>query len=481
MRILLIFFLSFFWNNCFSQSNPWVQNSEYFKEKPPYQLNPFLFEDGSFQISDGDYRLKFNAQGILNKDLIQVIREEKSTAAQKTGGCTTYDMKKNIRYTLEDNLIHVEQYFSDKKNEYKVIRLEEQTHVVKSVWDEYSNVANHTDVGIITSIEDKIILYQTYFAISTNTHPHLFKPKGMNTYLRLSIVNLKDYSVSYEYVLIDVFNSTFGKKKEVLDKYDFKCIGLNDKHELLFSLSKAVLKDRNAQLLTLSDYKGVDYCNASMDVWSVNLDDFSQKKVISTSVESPLKASSVSFSYTSDGWMLSWTESVEAKYYSFHARVFALDKDQDLNEVKLNFPIQSLKLKKLQTPNIRIFKDLQGKKQFCVSDPEYPSILSMNEQLELTVFDNNKLKWDLLKNYILADNELMCLPTIKNLSEIDLENLSGLPKEIEWGANHTRILRFRKVENQIRYVHIETANKLVETGHVEKIKELYLKTGVIAL
>jgi hypothetical protein len=480
MRFLLIFFVGFFWNISFSQSNPWVQNSEYFKDKPPYQLNPYLFEDGSFQISDGNYRLKFNAQGILNPELIEEIQEEKSTALQETGGCTTYDTKKNSRYTLSNNVIHIEQYFSDKKNAYKAIHLEEQTHVVKSVWDEYSSQANHTDVGIITSIENKIILYQTYFAISTNTHPELFKPKGINTYLRLSTVNLKDYSVSYEYVLIDVFNAAWGKKKEVLDKYDFRCIGLNDKHELLFSLSKAVLKDRNAQVLSLSDYKGVDYCNASIDVWSVNLHDFSQKKVYSTTIESPLKAASVSFSGTSDGWMLSWTEAVETNY-SFHARIFAIDKDQDVNEVKLNFPIQSLIFKKMNTPNIRIFKDLQGNKQFCVSIPEYPSIFKMNEKSELTIIDNHVLKWDLIKNYIFSENELMCLPAIKELSKEELTNLSGLPKEIESTDNHTRILRFRKVGDQILYVHIETLNKLVETGHVEKVTNLYLKTGAIRL
>jgi hypothetical protein len=463
-----------------AQSNQWVANSEYFKDKTPYQISPYLFEDGSFQLTEGNYRFKFTNQGVLNKELVQEIVEQEADSDQKMSGCTAFDMKKNIRYTLADNIIHIEHLFPDKKNEYKAIPLEKQEHVVKSVWDEYSNNSNHVDAGIITSLEGKIILYQTYFAISANTHPNLFKPKGINTYLRLSIVNLKDYTVSYEYLLIDVFNSTFGKKKEVLDLFDFKCIGMNSKQELLFSISKTAFKDRNAPPLTLSDYKSVDYCKANIEIWSISLQDFSQKKVYSNSIESTPKAESVSFTSGNDGWMLTWTEPKE-DYFTFHARCFQLDVDYDTKETVIHFPSQDLKLLKPQTPNLRIFSGLNGQKLFCLEVPNYPSIFIMDENLKLLVRDNSVLKWDLNKNYVLSDSEMLCLPCLKEFSKEELKPLSDLPESIPSTALHTRILKFRKVGSTILYLHIETLNKLVETSRMEKIQQLFLKTGQISL
>lgn len=463
-----------------AQSNSWVANSEYFKDKSPYGIGSYLFEDGSFQLTEGNYRFKFNNQGIMNKELVQEIVEQEADASQKMSGCTAFDMKNNIRYTLADNIIHVERMFSDKKNEYKAIPLEKQEHVVKSVWDEYSNNSNHVDAGIITSIEGKIVLYQTYYAISANTHPDLFKPKGINTYLRLSIVNLKDYTVSYEYLLIDVFNSAFGKKKEVLDLFDFKCIGMNSNQELLFSISKTVFKDRNAPPLSLSDYKSVDYCKVNADIWSINLRDFSQKKVYSTLIESSLKAESVSFTSGNDGWMLTWTEAKE-DYFTFHARCFQLDSDYDIKETVIHFPSQDLKLMKPQTPNLRIFAGLNGQKLFCLEVPNYPSIFMMDEHSKLSVRDNSILKWDLNKNYVLSDSEMLCLPCLQEFSVEELKPLSDLPESIPSTAPHTRILKFRKVGDTIFYLHMETLNKLVETGHVEKIQKLFLKSGQITL
>ena len=480
LKTCLGFSLSLSFSFClFAQSTTWVENTEYFKDKSPYQIGSYLFEDGSFQLSEGNYRFKFNKQGVLDRNLIQEIVEETGTSDQKMSGCTAFDMKNNIRYTLADNIIHIEYLFADKKNEYKAIPLEKQEHVVKSVWDEYSNNSNHVDAGIITSLEGKVILYQTYFAVSTNTHPDLFKPKGINTYLRLSIVNLKDYTVSYEYLLIDVFNPAYGKKKEVLDLFDFKCIGMNAKQELLFSVSKTSFKDRDAPPLSLSDYKGVDYCKSGIDIWSVNLNDYSQQKVYSTIIESNKNASSVSLTFGNGGWLLSWTEPRE-DYYTFHARSFELDKDYDVKETTIHFPSAELKLKKSQTPNLRICKEPNGRELFCTTTPDYSSILMMDEDFNLKVWDNGVLKWDLNKHYVLSDSDMLCLPCLKNLSKEEVTFLSDLPVSISPTNNHTRILKLRKVGNSIISLHIETLDKVTEAGSL-RIKQLFLKTGKIEL
>lgn len=481
MRLLnLVFFL--FVSCClFGQAGSWVQNSEYFKNKLPYQVGSYLFEDGSFQLSDGNYRFKFDSKGVLNKELIQEVVEEKSGSDQKTSSCTAFDMKTNTRYTFVDDRMHIERFFPDRKNEYRAVVFEKQEHVVKSVWDDYSNNSNHVDAGIITSIRDKVILYQTYYAISSNTHPGQFKPKGINTYLRLSILDLKDYSVTYEYLLIDVFDQAFGKKKEVLDFYDFKCIGINKKQELLFCLSKTSFKDRHAPPFTMSDYKSVDYCKSNLDVWAVSLNDYSQKKVYSTSVESASTATSVSFNLINDGWMLTWTKLTGSNAYSFQARVFELDASYFVKETNLSFPSREVKLNKPQTPNLRVYTDLNGQKQFCTMLPNNQTIFILDEHSELKIVENNTLKWDLLKNYVMTDSDMMCLPCMKPLSDDETKALSDLPAEIAANSPHTRILRFRKVGNEVFYLHMETLNQIVETGHVEKIKELYLRTGKIAL
>lgn len=482
MRLLISFFISFsfcfsfFFSFCHAQSTNWTENSEFFKDKSPYQVGSYLFEDGSFQLSEGNYRFKFNNQGMLDRSLIQEIIEMEGASDQKTSGCTAFDLKKNIRYTLADNIIHIERMFPDRNNEYKAIPLEKQEHLVKSVWDEYSNNSNHVDAGIITSIDGKVILYQTYFAISANTHPGMFKPKGINTYMRLSIVNLEDYSVSYEYVLIDVYNPDYGKKKEVLDLFDFKCIGLNAKQELLFSISKTSFKDRDAPLLTLSDYKGVDYCKSGIDVWTVNLRDYSQKKVYSTVIESPKNASSVSLNFGNEGWLLSWTEPRE-EFYTFHASRFKLDRDYDLLETTVHFPSQEFKLEKSQTPNIRVYKDLMGREWYCTAIPNDPKIFMMDENSKLKVWNNDLLKWDLNKNFVLSDADLLCLPCLKDLSSQEIRMLSDLPEAISSTAPHTRILKLRKIGNSILVLHLES---LDEPKNL-KMKQLFLKTGKIAL
>lgn len=463
----------------FGQSNTWTENSEFFKDKSPYQVGSYLFEDGSFQLSEGNYRFKFNNQGVLDRSLIQEIVEMEGAPDQKTSGCTAFDLKKNTRYTLADNIIHIERMFPDRNNEYKAIPLEKQEHVVKSVWDEYSNNSNHVDAGIITAIEGKVILYQTYFAISANTHPGVFKPKGINTYMRLCIVNLEDYTVSYEYLLIDVFNPVYGKKKEVLDLFDFKCIGMNAKRELLFSISKTSFKDRDAPLLSLSDYKGVDYCKSGIDVWTVNLDDYSQKKVYSTVIESGKNASSVSLNFGNEGWLLSWTEPRE-DYYTFHARRFKLDKDYDVLETAVHFPSQEFKLEKSQTPNLRIYKDLLGRELYCTAIPNDPAIFSMDENSMLKVWDNSLLKWDLNKNFVLSDADLLCLPCLKDLSPRDNKLLSDLPEAIQSTAPHTRMLKLRKVGSSILVLHLESLDKSTDAGSL-KVKQLFLKTGKIEL
>lgn len=481
MRLLIALYFIHVCSVFLAQSNGWVENSDYFKDKNPYGIGAYIFEDGSFQLSEGNYRFKFNSMGVLNRELIQEIVEEPAAADdQKSSGCTAFDLKNNVRYTLADNIIHIERQFPDRRNEYKAVPLEKQEHVVKSVWDQYSNNSNHVDAGIITSVPGKVILYQTYYAISANTHPDLFKPKGINTYLRLSILDLKDYTVSYEYLLIDVFNPAFGKKKEVLDLFDFKCIGINAKQELLFSVSKTAFKDRNAPPLSLSDYKSVDYCKSGIDIWSVSLTDFSQKKVYSTLIESSPKASSVSLSFGNNGWTLTWTEPRE-DYFTFHARCFKLDADYDVKETLLRFPSQDLKLTKPQTPNLRNYKDLNGKELFCLSVPNYPSLFIMDENSNLVVRDNSVLKWDLNKHYIFSGSDLLCLPCLKEFSTADLNPLSDLPASIPPTSPHTATLKFRKVGDTIFYLHMESLNKVVETGHVEKIQLLFLKTGRIQL
>lgn len=467
-------FFIFCFSFCLAQSNNWIESSEYFKDKSPYQVGSYLFEDGSFQLNEGDYRFKFNSQGVLDRSLIQEIVEVEAAPDQKTSGCTAFDLKKNIRYTLRDNIIHIEHMFPDQKNEYKAVPLEKQEHVVKSVWDEYSNNSNHVDAGIITSVEGKVILYQTYFAISANTHPGMFKPKGINTYMRLSIVNLENYTVSYEYLLIDVFNAAYGKKKEVLDLFDFKCIGMNTKQELLFSITKTSFKDRDAPPLSLSDYKRVDYCKSGIDVWTVNLQDFSQKKVNSTVLESNKSASSVSLNFGNEGWLLSWTEPRE-DYFTFHARRFKLDKDYDILETVVHFPSQEFRLEKSQTPNIRLYKDLVGKEWFCTAIPNEPAIYRMDEDSRLKVSDNSILKWDLNKNFVLSDSDLLCLPCLKDLLPEENCLLSDLPSVAQPAESGTRQLKLRKVGNTIRVLHLES---LEDSG---KIKQLFLKTGKIEL
>lgn len=475
----LSFSFSFCFSFCYAQSNVWVENTEYFKDKSPYQIGSYLFEDGSFQLSEGNYRFKFNKEGILDRSLTQEIVEETGLSDQKMSGCTAFDLKNNIRYTLADNIIHIEYLFADKKNEYKAIPLEKQEHVVKSVWDEYSNNSNHVDAGIITSIEGKVILYQTYFAISTNTHPNLFKPKGINTYLRLSIVNLEDYTVSYEYLLIDVFNPAYGKKKEVLDLFDFKCIGMNEKQELLFSVSKTSFKDRDAPPLSLSDYKGVDYCKSGIDIWTVNLNDYSQQKVYSTIIESNKNATSVSLTFGNGGWLLSWTEPRE-DHYTFHARSFQVDRDNDIKETVIHFPSQEFKLEKSQTPNLRVYKDLMGREWYCTANPNDWTIFMMDENSRLKMWDNSLLKWDLNKNFVLSDSDMLCLPCLKDLSKEEIAFLSDLPVSISSTNNHTRILKLRKVGNEIIVLHMESLDKITEAGSL-RIKQLFLKTGKISL
>ena len=480
MRLLASLCFILFCFTFLAQSNAWIENSEYFKDKSPYQVSAHIFEDGSFQLSEGNYRFKFNQQGILDRSLIQEIVEEEAAADQKMSGCTAFDMKNNIRYTLADNIIHVERMFPGKKNEYKAIRLEKQEHVVKSVWDEYANNSNHVDAGIITSLEGKVILYQTYFAISANTHPGTFKPKGINTYLRLSIVDLKDYSVSYEYLLIDVFNSAYGKKKEVLDHFDFKCIGINAKQELLFSITKTSFKDRDAPPLTLSDYKGVDYCKSGIDIWSVNLRDYSQQKVYATILESNKSAASVSLTFGNDGWLLSWTEKMN-DFYTFHARSFQLDRDYDVKETVMHFPATAFKLEKSQTPNLRIFPDLSGKKLFCTALPNDSTIFIMDEDTKWRKWNNSALKWDLNKHFVISDDELLCLPAVTDLSPENMKGLSALPEVIQSNTPHTRILKFRKVGSTVFFLHMETVNKPVEARNQDKIEKLFLKTGKIQL
>lgn len=481
MRLLITLCLIIHWSTVLTaQSTAWVENSDYFKDKSPNRVNAYLFEDGSYQISEGNYRFKFSNQGVLNRELIQEVVETKVDPELKTSSCTAFDLKNNIRYTLADNMLHIEHLFSDRKNEYRSVPLEKQEHVLKSVPDQYADNANHVDAGIITSIRDKVILYQSYFAISTNTHPHLFKPKGINTYLRLSILDLKTYTVSYEYLLIDVYNSEFGKKKEVLDLFDFKCIGMNARQELLFSVSKTAFKDRHAPPFTLSDYKSVDYCKSGIEVWSVSLKDFSQKKVYSGIIESNPKATSVSLSFGNEGWLLTWTEPKEY-YYTFKARSFRLDGDDDLTETLLKFPAEELKLAKPQTPNLRIYKDLGGKQVFCLAVPEYPAIFILDEKSELTVWDNAVVKLDPNKDYVLSDSEILCFPSLKDFSENELKPLTELPEPISELASHTRTLKFRKVGDTLFYLHIESLNESVGTSRMEKIGRLFLKSGQIPL
>jgi hypothetical protein len=297
--------------------------------------------------------------------------------------------------------------------------------------------------------------------------------------MRLSILDLKDYTVSYEYLLIDVFNPAFGKKKEVLDLFDFKCIGMNANQELLFSMSKTSFKDRNAPPLSLSDYKSVDYCKSGIDIWSVNLADFSQKKVYSTVIESTPKATSVSLSFENNGWILSWTEQRE-DYFTFHARCFKLDADYDIEETVLHFPSKELKLTKPQTPNIRNYKGLNGQELFCLSAPNDSSIFIMDKNSNLVVRDNSILKWDLNKHYILSGSALLCLPCLKELPINDISVMSDLPGSILPETPHTRTLKFRKEGNTIFYLHMESMNKVTETGYL-KIRQLFLKTGQIQL
>lgn len=481
MRLLILFLpsLCVLCSPCFAQSDNWIEQTALFRDINPYETGAYIFEDGSFQMTKGNYRFKFDKQGVLQNSLTQEIIELEVALEQRSSGCTAFDLVNNVRYTLADNIIHIERMFSDRKNEYKAIPLEKQEHVVKSVWDEYSNNSNHVDAGIITSISGKIILYQTYFAISANTHPGKFKPKGINTYMRLSVVNLEDYSVSYEYLLIDVFNPAYGKKKEVLDFFDFKCIGINAKKELLFSITKTSFKDRDAPPLSLSDYKGVDYCKSGIDIWTVNLNDYSQQKVYSTIIESNKNAASVSLNFGNEGWLLSWTERRE-DYYTFHARSFKLDSDYDVAETTIHFPSKEFRLEKFQTPNLRVYKDLSGRELFCSAIPGSPAIYIVDENSRLKVSENNLLKWDLNKHFVLSNKEMLCLPCLKDLSAEENRLLSELPEAISSTTPHTRILKLRKVGNSILVLHLESLDNTTETGAL-KIRQLFLKTGKINL
>ncbi|WP_343634336.1 hypothetical protein [Fluviicola sp.] len=475
----LSFFFLVFCSMLHAQSDNWVEQTQLFRDINPYETGGYIFEDGSFQLTKGNYRFKFDKQGVVQNLLTQEIIEQEVPLEQRSSGCSAFDLVNNVRYTLADNIIHVERMFPDRKNEYRAIPLEKQEHVVKSVWDQYSNNSNHVDAGIITSVKGKIILYQTYFAISVNTHPGKFKPKGINTYMRLSIVNLEDYSVSYEYLLIDVFNPAYGKKKEVLDFFDFKCIGTNAKQELLFSISKTSFKDRDAPPLSLSDYKGVDYCKSGIDIWTVNLNDYSQKKVYSTIIESNKNAASVSLNFGNDGWLLSWTEHRE-DYYTFHTRSFQIDTDYDVQETVIHFPSKEFRLEKFQTPNLRVYKDLNGKEWFCSAIPGSPAIYMLDQNSQLKVFGNELLKWDLNKHFVLSNAEMLCLPCLKELSAEDIHLLSDLPEAISPGTPHTRILKLRKAGNSVLVLHLESLDHTTETG-VARIRQLFLKTGKINL
>lgn len=481
MRLTLFLVLLGFCSLLHAQSGAWTDRTNLFYQTNPYEIETYIFEDGSFQLTRGAVRYKFDRNGMQNPALTQEIIEQEVPEEQRSSGCTAFDLKNEVRYRFADNIMHIERLFPDKKNEYKAIPLEKQEHVVKSIWDEYSNNSNHVDAGIVTAIPGKVILYQTYFAISANTHPRQFKPKGINTYLRLSTIDLKDYSVSYEYLLIDVFNKEFGKKKEVLDLFGFKCIGMNSKQELLFTVSKTSFKDRDKPPLTLSDYKTVDYCKSGIELWTVNLNDLSQKKVYSTVIESTLQASSVSLVFGTNGWLLSWTEPKEDGY-TFHARSFQVDPDDDVTETVLHFPAQHLKLNQPQTPHIRSFKGWNGERLFCVVSPDSRTLLILDEQANLQVKDNRVLQWDPNKHFVLSESDLMCLPCSVELSAEDLHALSGVPEALSSeGSAHERMLTFRKSGKQVFYVHIECTTKEGKEEPMERIRQLFSRNGRIGM
>ena len=105
----------------------------------------------------------------------------------------------------------------------------------------------------------------------------------------------------------------------------------------------------------------------------------------------------------------------------------------------------------------------------------------MDEQGELSIIDNQQLEWDLNKHFVLSDFELLCLPCVKDLSPDELSALSDLPEPITRSTPHTRIVKFRKVGNVIVYLHMESLNEPVGTGRLEKIRQLFLRSGQISL
>jgi hypothetical protein len=81
---------------------------------------------------------------------------------------------------------------------------------------------------------------------------------------------------------------------------------------------------------------------------------------------------------------------------------------------------------------------------------------------------------------VLSDTDILCLPCSKELSSGELRSLSDLPGGITPDAPHTRILKFRKAGNTVFYLHMESLNRINETGQ-ERIRRLYLKNGKIEL
>lgn len=461
--------------------NSWIENTTQFKGKQLYKLDSYLFEDGSFQVSDGSYRFKFDNQGNLLPACTQELNYTKAPESERSSGCSFIDTRSNIRYTLQDNRIHIEKMFADKKNEYHMLSLQKQERLIKSVWDQYANTANHSDAGFILLNEHQLLLYQTYFAISYATHPNLFKPKGINTFCRMVVIDLDSYSLTYHYSLIDVFQSELGnKKKEVLERYDFNCLGMNAKGELLFMLAKSKFDNRDASIFSLSDVKGIDYTKTSVDVWVVNTNTFKQKQVYTSVFESPIRATSVSFSAIPHGWFLSWTEQVGA-FQQLKAEVLEMDSSYQTKIQKVEFPATLLKWDKEQTPGLKITQSPTWGKVYGVSLPPYEWIYLKNQTDSLLQIKNQFLQWDLYKNYVLGENELLCLPCLKPFSNTELSELVSLPAGFENTKPNTRSVKYRKVGDTIFWVKLVVLNKRASSGNIEEIEQLYLKTGKITL
>lgn len=459
----------------------WKENSTYFKGKQLYQLDAYVFEDGAFQVSEGAYRFKFDAQGNLNTNLTQQVNYIKVAESERSSGCTYIDTKKNIRYTLADNIIHIEKMFVSKNNEYRSIYLQKQERLIKSVWDQYANTANHSDAGFVLLNDRQLLLYQTYFGISYATHPDLFKPKGINTFCRMVLIDLENYSVTYHYPLIDVFQSELGnKKKEVLERYDFNCLGLNEKGELVFMLAKSKFDNRDSPIFSLSDIKGIDYTKTSVDVWTVNTTNFSQKHVYTSVFESPTRATSVSFSAVPQGWCLSWTEQMGALQV-FKAEVLEMDSAYQTRIQSVEFPASTLNLTKNQTPGLKISNSLIWGKVYGVSVPPHDFIYLKTATDSLIPIDNHLLRWDLYRNYVLGEDEILCLPCLKHFPESDLQEVASLPSGLEHVKSNAQFVKSRKIGDTIYWVKFVVLNKRADTGSTEKIDQLYLKTGKIAL